>query len=305
MFQGDPIFIGGDGRSGTTLLSVVLDSHPLLVVGPELHFGGPENLGPYVLECCELIVKGDPRVFGAGLKENPRLKLGVQFAKRCHRFGIPFEVVMDLVREQMARTRSDLRRFEDRCVLIDALGEWRRAQTGSSRWGIKIMREIGKIPQYASLWPRAQFVHIIRDGRDVAASQMAEHGTWGYGSIREAAKSWAGMIDAVRKHARKHPVHELRYEDLVGDPEPTLRRLVEFLGVPWDPALLRHQEVEHSLMENPYHHPSIKSVVKPINTSAVGRYLRDLSAEQIEQFERLAGGHLRDLGYATGVGQPA
>jgi hypothetical protein len=57
--RSDPILIGGENRSGTTLASVVLDSHPDLVVGPELDFVEPENLGPYVLESCDLLLAGD------------------------------------------------------------------------------------------------------------------------------------------------------------------------------------------------------------------------------------------------------
>src|SRR5436309_3410290 len=56
-----PVFIGGENRSGTTLLCVILDSHPALVCGPELDFLDPENLGPHVLACCDLLAAADPR----------------------------------------------------------------------------------------------------------------------------------------------------------------------------------------------------------------------------------------------------
>jgi Sulfotransferase family len=60
-FQSAPIFVGGDGRSGTTLLSLILDSNSELVVGPELHFRGPANLGASCVEACDLLINSDPR----------------------------------------------------------------------------------------------------------------------------------------------------------------------------------------------------------------------------------------------------
>lgn len=296
-FDGDPIFIGGDGRSGTTLLCLILDSHPDLVVGPELHFGGPKNLGPYVLGCCELLIAKDPRAFGKGLKQHPELKRGVQFVKRCHRFGVEFAELHRLVEQQMDASRSDLVRFEDRCALINAVGEFRRSGSGVDRWGIKIMRDIGKLDAYGKVWPNAQFIHILRDGRDVAASQMLEHGTWGYGDIKVAAKKWADLISKTRKLAKPYRMMEVKYEDLVVDSERTIRRLLDFLGVCWDESVLHHSRIDHSLFANPYHHPSIATVVNPINAFAVGRYRRDLTSDQITSFNRIAGETLAEFGY--------
>lgn len=297
----DPILIGGDGRSGTTLLSVVLDSVPTLAVGPELHFGGPVDLGPSVERVAEMLAAEDPRVFGKGLKENPDLKKPVQFAKRCHRFGIEFADLVELCREARSITRTDLERFEDRCVLIDLVGEKRRRDTGADRWGIKIMREIGGASRYAAVWPKAQFVHIVRDGRDVASSQITEHGTWGAGSVEEAARIWSTLLAKVAKEAGRHPVHEIRYERLVLDPEAALRPLLAFLGVDWTEEVLRHAEIDHTLFKNPYNHASINSVTRPLNDSAIGRFRRDMTSEQVEEYEKVAGESLREHGYETGA----
>lgn len=297
-FEGNPIFIGGDGRSGTTLLSLVLNAHPDLAVGPELHFNGPDDLGPCVLECARLLAAGDERAFGKGLKAHPELKKGVQFAKRCHRFGIGFEELADLIDEAQRRTGTRLARFEHRCVLIDLIGQRRCEATGKQSWGIKTMREIAALKKYADLWPKARFIHIIRDGRDVAASQMTEHGTWGYDDVELAARTWSKLIRQVRKESGRAPVLEIRYEDLVRTAEATVRRTLEFLDVAWDDAVLRHSEAEQPLLENPYNHPSTAAVSQPINESAIGRYARDLTPDQIDAFNRIAGDELRAFEYA-------
>lgn len=297
--SGRPIFIGGDGRSGTTLLNVVLDSHPDLAVGPELHFAGPENLGPYILHCIDLIEKKDPRTIGKALGENPDIKPGVQCVRRIQRAGFEIDDLKRLIPDAMQRTKSDLESFPDRSVLVDLLGRLACERGKKSRWGFKIMREIRNVRKYADVWPEAQFVHIIRDGRDVAASQMLEHGSWGYGDIEKAASGWVSVIEEARASAQGLSYHEIRYEDLVTDPEPALRSLLSFLGVSWDPAVLRHEQEDHAFFHTHVRHPSRDAAKKPINTSAVGRYRQDLSPEQIAGFEAIAMPKLRELGYPT------
>src|SRR5829696_972131 len=130
----DPVLIGGDNRSGTTLTSVVLDSHPDLVVGPELDFVEPVNLGPYVVQACDLLLAGDSRVQGEGVETaDPDWYFGVQFVKQCHRFGVPFDELRTLVAGVVADLGTDVADFDERCVVIDAVGEHRRRATGTWR----------------------------------------------------------------------------------------------------------------------------------------------------------------------------
>lgn len=292
-----PIFIGGDGRSGTTLVSVVLNAHPDLAVGPELHFRGPRDLGPYVVRCLELLLVDDPRTRGKGLKENPELRAGVQFAKRCARFGLSFEQQLKAVRGVMEEQGDEIASFESRARLISLLGETAADRKGASQWGIKIMRDIGAAKKYAKEWPSGRFLHVVRDGRDVAASQMREHGTWGYSDIEEAAKAWVKLLDTVDAQSRRVPIHQFSYESLVDQPGLTLEGICEFLEIGWSELMLRHVEVEQPLFDEPYGHPSATAAAQPINPSSIGRFRRDLSAEEIRTFEGIAGQKLIDLDY--------
>ena len=86
----DPVLIGGDNRSGTTLTSVVLDSHPDLVVGPELDFTEPVNLGPYVVESCDLLLADYRRLQGPGVQTADRTGISGWSRQQCHRFGVSF-----------------------------------------------------------------------------------------------------------------------------------------------------------------------------------------------------------------------
>jgi hypothetical protein len=277
----------------------MLDSHPDLAVGPELHFRGPENLGPSILACLQRLEQVPHERWAAVKKAAPGLRVAVNFVSRCHRFGVGPRELRELIEATMAETASSLQAFEDRCRLIERIAGRVRGRQGASRWGIKIMRDLRILDRYAALWPEAQFVHIVRDGRDVAASQMRDHGSWGYRGIEEAARGWVDLIERTRRFADRYPVLELRYEDLVRHPETTMRRVLVFLGASWSPLVLEHTRVRHGLFENPHDHPSIESVTRPLNTAAIGRYRRDLDIEQIGAFQRIAGRQLEELGYES------
>jgi hypothetical protein len=298
MHDSAPIFIAGDYRSGTTLLSVILDSHADLVCGHSLNFLQPENLGPHVLLCCELLTRGDPRVQGQGLETpDARWQLGVQFVKECHRFGIDYSKLQALVSEQIAAHGGSIQTFEERCMLIESIGEYRRTCAGVVRWGVAIQRQIWWADVFTKFWPKAQFIHIVRDGRDVAASHLRGAWPWAYHTIEEAARGWVAFLHAAERAVSSQKWIEVRYEDLVANTEVTLRSLLEFLCLEWDDAVLRHFDVQHALFDHYYLHPSVKAVQQRIGAVAIGRYRTDLTPQQIAVFERLAGRSLQSRNY--------
>jgi hypothetical protein len=296
-FSSEPVFIGGDNRSGTTLVAIILDSHPDLVVGPELDFREPDNLGPELLRCIELLESGDPRVTGPGVQAAPEFAMGVQFIKQCHRFGVEFRELAQLVRAAMSICKSELVELDDRMTLIDAIGEHRRARAGASRFGLKIQRDLLAHADYARLWPRARFVHVVRDGRDVAASHLRSERHLYYSSIHHAAHGWAELMEGTRALVEQGRVVEIRYEALVREPEPTLRRLLAGLELDWSSAVLEHTEAQHDLLAHPYEHPSATAVSRPIHGAAIGRHRGDLSAHELATFEAVAGDWLERMGY--------
>ena len=292
-----PVLLGGENRSGTTLLSVLLDSHPDLAVGPELDFLEPPNLGPNIIEACRLILDGDPRVLGPGTDTaDPYWYHGAHFAKQCQRFGIDFPVLQDLVDATMKETGTTLTDFADRCQLVDAIGSHRLAHDGVRRWGIKLQRKINRIDEFAEYWPSAHFVHIVRDGRDLAASHLVTV-PWGFTSAAEAARGWVSVVQRPPTVAPAGRYLEVRYEDVVTAPERSLRRIVDFLELPWSDSVLEHWKIPHTLFDAPWGHPAAEAAARPLSDAQVGRFRKDLSAEQIAEFETIAGRQLQRLGY--------
>lgn len=288
------VLIAGDGRSGTTLLSVILDSNPALAVGPELHFRGPSNLGSYLLPLLDIRQKGSEEDWEA-LRTDSELRNGFHFINRVERFGLSPASLEKLVRKHIAVLDAD-QDFAARAILVNEIGVLKKQQQEATRWGMKIMRELPLFQKYLECWPNATFIHIIRDGRDVLASQMVDHASWGYGSAAEAAEGWTKMM-RVAQSIPSDKIIEVRYEDLVADTEAFTRQLCDRMNVDWSPAMLCHHVGCADFMQRSLTHPSAAGVSQPVNASSIGRYKRDLTDKQIREFEVVARDWLIHHGY--------
>ncbi|MEE2044164.1 sulfotransferase, partial [Nocardiopsis tropica] len=138
----NPVLLGGENRSGTTLLSIVLNSHPDLCVGPELDFVEPPNLGTHVLEAIELVRSRDPRAVGPGTSSgDPYWYDAAHFVKQCERFGIGYAELAGAIRARLDRDGGNLVRRPQRCELIRVLSEARARAPGARTWGVKLQRK--------------------------------------------------------------------------------------------------------------------------------------------------------------------
>lgn len=293
-----PVLLGGENRSGTTLLSVILDSHPQLDVGPELDFVEPRNLGTEVVEACDLLINGDMRVLGKGTDtSDPYYYHAAHFVKQCHRYGIEPVALRAIVVGQIEGDGRDIVGLDDRCRLVDRVGSTKLEKSAKKVWGIKLQRKIADIDLYSRFWPFAKFIHIIRDGRDLVASHLKTVPEWGFTSIDTAAFSWQQVVEAARLRAPAERYKEVRYEDLITQPIETCKSMCTFLGVQFDEVMLRHETLSHSLHENTWSHPSAATTSRPISQSPIGRFRKDLTHREIEQFESIAGATLIRHGY--------
>jgi hypothetical protein len=250
-----PIFIVGCQRSGTTMLRLILDSHPRISCGPETRF----------LEDMERIVGAD--------------------WKRLSQYGFPRE-------EWLGRIAG----------FFDGIqGDYARSR-GKSRWADKSPRYAMKLPFIMELFPDAQVVHVIRDGRDVAVSHRKRFGYW---SCVKSAVKWPRYIAEATEAGRRLPpgqYHELRYEELVSDQEGTLRRLLDFLGEEWDPALLEFDKKSHDVPDRYHAQASSRRADEgtsaAVYTSRVGTYRKELDPAMRLLFRLTASRELKSLGYA-------
>jgi len=148
------------------------------------------------------------------------------------------------------------------------------------------------------LFPEAHFVHVVRDGRAVAASLLPLD--WGPNNVMHAAEFWMARCAAGLSAELELPdrVLRIRYEDLVTDPEAILRRIADFAGMEYEPAMAqggghrpsRYNERQHRL------------VGQAPDPSRAYSWQHSLTPREIEIFEAEAGEFLEALGYRARYG---
>jgi hypothetical protein len=120
---------------------------------------------------------------------------------------------------------------------------------GKARWADKSPEYALHMDFIARVFPEAQFVHVIRDARDVAVSHRKR---FGYRSSVAVAFKWPRYIRAARSAAETlgpQRYHEVRYEQLVTDMESTIRNLLSFLGEEWEPQVLEFDKQPHDIAQ--------------------------------------------------------
>jgi hypothetical protein len=167
---------------------------------------------------------------------------------------------------------------------------------GKERFGDKTPLYMQKLEVLERAFPDAQYLHLVRDGRDAALSFLAMRRrprfNWarprGLGSF---AAQWRWEVEAAREFGATRPYHELRYEDLVAEPERRLREVCAFLELGFEPALLDyHRDVD---AERLLDHPKL---AEPPGAGR-SRWREQLSPRQVELFEAIAGATLSAFGY--------
>jgi hypothetical protein len=190
-------------------------------------------------------------------------------------------------------------------------------QQGKQRWGEKTPTYVQRMPLIERALPEARFVHVIRDGRDVALSVLDR--TVRDLTAADVARRWQKKITKARNDApRLRHYMELRYEDLILDTEPVLRRVCEFIKLDFDPAMLEYHERSEKRLEEMARplpgdgraqHLSVERrmathamTTKPPSADRVARWRTQMSAEDRAAFEAVAGELLDELGYPVGEG---
>src|SRR5690606_18835505 len=112
-----------------------------------------------------------------------------------------------------------------RLRMVGRCGKYKMQTTGKSIWGAKCT---SRFEEYVEVWPEACFINMLRDGRDVLASQL-NTGSFNPNPTQLGA-SWAKQHLRFQKLAQEGVIQGLtvRYENLVSDPEPEIRAICAF-----------------------------------------------------------------------------
>jgi hypothetical protein len=271
-----PVIVGAP-RSGTTLLRVMLDAHPELAIPPETGF---------VLDAARLTGQGN--TLRTTLHET---------ITRFHTWNV--------MRVSESALADRLRRIEpfDVAEGVRAFYRLYAERFGKRRFGDKTPMYRFHLEELTELLPEARFIHIIRDGRDVA---LSVRGFWFAPGVdvEAIAEDWCTGIRSARDQgSRVGGYIEVRFEDLIVGPEQELQRVCEFLELELTPSMPRyHETARERLREIGLANPSPRNPVprlaaEPPDPSRVGRWKRDMSRREKRRFKRVAGEMLRELGY--------
>lgn len=261
-----PVFIVGFGRSGTTIVTQMVKKYLGVAFGTESQF--------FVRFHRRLETYGDLR------EEAHRRRLIEDIARErfFERTRRNFGFVLDV--ERAVRRVSDGRYAS----ILDEIFSQMAEQDGAERWGDKTPAYIEHLDVLLGLFPAAQFIHVVRDGRDVALSSMSTH--FGGKNAYKSAVDWARGAAAVERFKTLVPPAqfcELRYEDLMASPAATFAPLVAFLGIEDHTGDVR-ASVE-------------KQLPGELRTGNAYKWRTAMSRDEVEVFESVAGAQLSVHGY--------
>lgn len=287
-----PFFVIGSPRSGTTLLRLLLTAHPRLVVPPE----------------CGFVVWLYPFFGRWGGKEfSDRRKVesfseAVYQARKFETWGIPQIKIENAI---LDASHLD---YGKACEIIYKLYAEKHGKK-EIVWGDKNNFYLHHVKNIKEIYPDARFIHIVRDGRDLACSyrevmsavdQGKYHPRFPY-DIDEIASIWSGDVEEVSnalEPVKETEKYELRYEDLTSAPERELTALCNWLTVEFSKKMLEFYVYNRSFGLEPQETMKWKhKTLFPIDNATVGRYRQFLSEKEIAAFNRIAGRQLSKFGY--------
>jgi len=277
----EPFFIVGFQRSGTTLLRLMLNEHPELGIPHD-----SAELWPTYARLASTAYRGlaaadDVRRMIDDLLQEPRI--------HAWQTAIAREA---LLAEPLPSNFSGvMRRFHE---------VYARAH-GKSRWGDKNTGTLVDLDRLNAEFPRCQIIHLVRDGRDCALSHRSKTYIYGYENVLRVALEWRDQVTLCHKMGAMLPPErflEIRYEDLLADPEGVLQRICAFLGVAFSPRMLKYHQ--HVADHVPRDRRSLWPLIdRPPMASNALKWKSQMSSGDRAIFERTAGELLRQFGYDT------
>ncbi len=278
-----PIFIGGAGRSGTTLMVDLLGLHPQL---------SPVYETDFVPSLMKVIAAPAPAAdraeavallmdrWTACLDERPSEKRAHErYHHGPHYLRFTRQKALELTDELVGEiaTGNPWRGLQR---LMTELFAEHAQNDGKPYWVNKNPSYVLRLPQLAKLFPDMKFIHCVRDGRAVAASAMTR--SWGPKTIAQAATWWSERVveGLLFEQANPQQVLRVRYESVLQDPVNTFSTIEAWLGMPAGGIVQRHHEAGFSF-----------------DPSRLDAWKTQLSAAQQAEFDGAAGRTLRLLGY--------
>ena len=268
--DGPPVVILGVSRSGTTLLKEMLDGHSELAIPSESYFI-PQLWDRH----------GDQPDRGAFLADLGRLA-------RIKEWGLTPELISERMPAEPGFAEA-----------VQAVYRAYAALHGKPRFGDKTPSYMQRLELLERSFPAARYVHLIRDGRDAGLSfiSMRRRPRFNWARPRGLAAfaaQWRREVRGARSFGRgltEGRYLEVRFEDLVTEPEATLRVICSFLELAFEEAMLSYHE--RFSASQPVDHATLAQPPDP----DARRWREQMPDRDQRRFEAAAGDLLAELGY--------
>lgn len=275
-----PFFVIGSGRSGTTMLRLMLNRHSALRVPRESWFIMP------LME--ELPLHGS-------LSDSQRKRAFeiIRSHSRWPDWECDDDTLSNAVFSPTGVTLASL---------IDSVFRKCCGMGGAQRWGDKTPKYSLYAKKLAEIFPDAIFVHMVRDARDVYLSMKLAG--WFGGSARRIGKYWNSTTRSALELRNGSPLRyvEVHYENLVREPEVQLRHICTAIGESFEPAMLTFYE--NAVMETaPWEKKLHSKTRRPPMHDDLERWKRELSTYQLFLIESVVSRTMMDVGQTPHFGK--
>jgi hypothetical protein len=169
---------------------------------------------------------------------------------------------------------------------------------GKIRWGDKTPDNAFNLDLIEKHFPNAQYIHMLRDGRDSVASFFKSN--FYKGDIIRAAYKWRDSVRFCRKFMKKIKdktrFFELRYEDLVSEPEKKIKEICNYLNIDTTEKMLQYKGANNN-MRDILGKQKHQNVSRDIFTDSIGHWQKDIPKSDIRQVLKIIENELKFFGY--------
>ena len=273
----DPIFIVGMPRSGTTLVSAMLDAHPDIAISPETHFytrcrppAGSASTVEQLWDC----LRQQPG-FGDARFSDPEV---AEMQSRIFGASSP----------------------PPPAAVLKAMEEVYAERQGATAWGEKTPDHLPHVPTIVEDFPEAVVLVVVRDPRDVCLSLRDL--PWNRDTLFESAWTWRRYARATQAYPGRFPgqVRWVRYEDVLDDPASVITDVLRWLNAPLDDDILDTVLHFHEQTGGPAdaaREPWKQKTRRPIDPANKEKWRTHMSPAEQWGVQRLTGSALREMGY--------
>ncbi|WP_411768229.1 sulfotransferase family protein [Winogradskyella sp. A3E31] len=288
----ESFFILSNPRSGSTLLRIILQSHPNITVPPECGF----------LQWWHLKYKNWSQLDAVNRLEVEKFCKDLASSKKIETYNLDFNLLKENINEQLPENYSDLM-----ALVYKTYGVQQHKDV--KVWGDKNNYYIKHIDLIKQLYPHTKYIHLVRDGRDVAVSYFklkkikteSPYKPVLHSKIDDIAREWdynnQNILNSLSTIKNENKLTVL-YEDLVSNLEQECIRLSKFLGVEFNAKMLDYYIINNEKELEPKLTLDWKmKTLMPPDINLIGQYKMYFSDKEINSFNAIANKSLLSFNY--------